>query len=448
MTNVINKMIAGYPVVTNFNPITTNTPTGMSNIINSVAANYGYVSNAQASVNFGAGRLGTSYISNYTDFQSNPTAPAYLEGRVFYDPVQHTLAYYHDASATTVNLGAEQLVRVRNTSGSQIDDGTAVYVSGATGQTPEISKAIATNLVASCVIGLTTMNIPHNEFGYVTVAGLVNGLNTSAFTDGQMLYLSTNILGALTNVAPISPAYCIHVGTCVYSHNNNGKILVHPNRGSVPLANIIEYRSIITNNYNDTLVVSNMSLLYPQWVDVPMNYGFSVTGPSAPSLTAVSPTSPIQCLAFDNGDVLYAQAQWTHNVAVTNDLHPEFRIYPHVHFSTVGAGLPDATRSNVTWQLEWEWASINQFYTNAYSRGTNSGTFGVYTNYMHYLLNLGPITNVVPPGISAIFRCRLTRPASALRDYSNAHDVILDALDVHIPVGNVRVLGSRSDSAP
>jgi hypothetical protein len=461
------------------NPITTNTPAGMSNVIFRAAAGYGFVSNNQASVTFGTVtantlnstnsitgtntavqskveevRAGSAYFTNYAGFPSNASSPTHLEGRVFYDAAQHTLGYYNDSSAVTVNVGQEQLVRVRNNTGAQIDDGTAVYISGATGQTPEITKAIATNLAASCVIGLTTMDIAHNGYGYVTTAGLVNGIKTSYFTDGQMLFLSTNILGALTNVQPTSPAYCIHVGTCVYSHVNNGKILVHPNRGSVDLGNIIGYGDVLTNNYSapvafqQHLSVSNMFLLYPQWIDIPMNYGFSVTGPTAPSLTAVSPTSPIQALAFDNGDILYAQAQWQHNVASTNALYPEFLIYPHVHFSTVGAGLPDATHSNVTWRIEWEWASINNFYTNAWSIGTNTATVGVTTNYFHYMATLGPITNTVPPGISAIFRCRLMRPASGVRDYSNNHDVILDSIDVHIPVGNTRVLGSRSDAAP
>ena len=35
------------------------------------------------------------------------------------------------------------------------------------------------------------------------------------------------------------------------------------------------------------------------------------------------------------------------------------------------------------------------------------------------------------------------RPASVGQDYSNAQDVLLDALDLHVPVGNATALGSR-----
>lgn len=185
-------------------------------------------------------------------------------------------------------------------------------------------------------------------------------------------------------------------------------------------------------------VMTNAVLKKPQWVDVTLNYAYSVTGPSAPSLTAVTNSSAIQALAFDNGDILYAIGQMPHNLAVTNSIFPNFYFNPHVHFCTIGT--LNNTHSNVTWRMEWDLANVNGGWTTA---GTNSVTMGVTNNFTHYVVSLGPITNAVPSEISAVFRCRIMRPASVAQDYSNSHDVLFLGTDLHVPVGNDTAIGSR-----
>jgi hypothetical protein len=320
---------------------------------------------------------------------------------------------------------------------------------GTVGATTVNATTVGATTVNATTVGATTVNgttVNSTTVGATTVnTTTINSTNSITGTSSANT-VNTTTINSTNSITGTSSANTVNTTTINSTNSITGTNSANQVKVSDTIFGTNFYGSDM--RLSQTLVVSNMYLLYPQWVDIPMNYGFSVTGPNAPSLTVVSPTSPVQGLAFDNNDILYAQGQWQHSVADTNALYPQFVIHPHVHFSTVGAGLPDATHSNVTWKIEWEWASLNQFFTNAWSTGTNSVTFGVATNYMHYLAGLGPITNVVPPGISAIFRCRLTRPASGLRDYSNAHDVILDSLDVHIPVGNSRVLGSRTDAAP
>lgn len=202
--------------------------------------------------------------------------------------------------------------------------------------------------------------------------------------------------------------------------------------GTARLSTVLATNSVTGSNFVTSVV---------KWVDIPMNYAFSVTGPNAPSLTAVTNSSLIQELAFDNNDILYAQAQFSHTVAITNAAFPNFYFEPHVHFTTIGT--LDSTHSNVTWRIEWQVAAIN----GPWYSGTNSVTSGVSSNHIHYMAELGHITNNTL-GISAIFRCRLTRPASAAQDYSNAHDVLLDGFDLHLPIGNRNAIGSSTDAAP
>lgn len=181
-----------------------------------------------------------------------------------------------------------------------------------------------------------------------------------------------------------------------------------------------------------------------KWIDIPMNYSFSSLGPAAPALTATYTGSAIKCLAFDNDAILYAQGQFQHNVAVTNAAFPDFIFEPHVHFSLIGA-TPGATTSNVTWRCEWEFADIGGTWT----KGTNSITYGVAATNTHYMAELGHITNnSATPHLSSVFRCRLMRPESGGQEYSTSAEVLMDAFDLHIPVGNQNAIGSSQDSSP
>lgn len=203
----------------------------------------------------------------------------------------------------------------------------------------------------------------------------------------------------------------------------------------------------VTSGY---VMATNFITSVPKWIDININYALSASGPTAPSLVSVTnpaADSLIKQLAFDNNDELFGQCQLPHNLAVTNSAFPAFYTEPHVHFDCKKAGVPSSTASNVTWRIEWEWANIN----GTWSRGTNQATMGITNNYTHYMLELGHITNNPPLTISAVFRCRLTRPASAAQEYDpapNSHEVILDAFDLHVPVGNTNAIGSSSDNAP
>ncbi len=167
------------------------------------------------------------------------TAPTYTEGRVFYDSAAHTLNYYNDNNQMSVNIGQEQIIRVRNQTGSTIPDGSVVYVSGATGNTPTIALAIATAFNTSDIIGVTTTSIPNNDFGYATVNGLVNGLDTSAFTDGNPVFLSATTAGSFTATEPTAPNYSVQVGVIIRANPSVGTLLVATQQISTEVSHII-----------------------------------------------------------------------------------------------------------------------------------------------------------------------------------------------------------------
>lgn len=127
-------------------------------------------------------------------------------------------------------VGMETYARVGNTTGSTIPNGTVVGFAGATSEALLVSPYIADGSVPSLyVLGVMTHDLPDSgEKGYCTTWGFVRGINTSAFTAGDVLYASPTTAGALTKTKPTAPNNVIPIAACITSHATEGVIFVRP----------------------------------------------------------------------------------------------------------------------------------------------------------------------------------------------------------------------------
>jgi hypothetical protein len=123
-------------------------------------------------------------------------------------------------------------LEVTNRTGSSIAKGKVVYLSGAQGNRPKILLAKAdAEATSSLTIGVVEADINHGENGYVTLSGKLHNIDTSAFVDGDLLYLSASTAGGYTTVKPVAPNHSVVVATVAYSHATNGVLAVHVNNG-------------------------------------------------------------------------------------------------------------------------------------------------------------------------------------------------------------------------
>lgn len=160
------------------------------------------------------------------NFDIGIAAPAHAEGKVFYDIATHSLAYYNEESDVTVNLGREVLVRVKNETGIEIPNGAAVYPSGTSSDGEALMSLANASSKNKCrFVGVATHNIPNGQIGYVTRIGEVHGLDTSIYSGGGILYLST-VDGEMTNVRPTDGAFVIPIGAVKVIDPNDGVIIV------------------------------------------------------------------------------------------------------------------------------------------------------------------------------------------------------------------------------
>ena len=198
--------------------------------------------------------------------------PGYVEGRVFYDAENHCVTVYNDESEISLQVGQEEYIRVRNVTGSTISNGSPVYITGAQGQHTTVDLSTATEELKSEAVGIATHDIENNSFGYITTFGLVRGINTTAFTEGDELFVSVTD-GELTNTSPIAPNYKTSVGHVVVA-GVNGSILVTPRDhklgggdaktlGNIAQSGIVFFESI-TNGGDAGILASDPNFYFDQ----------------------------------------------------------------------------------------------------------------------------------------------------------------------------------------
>ncbi len=127
------------------------------------------------------------------------TDPGPGEGQIFYDSASHSLSVKNDKDMT-LNLGAEEVIRVLNNSGADIPDTTPVYITGASGGLATVGLAQANTFTTAVVPGITTHLIPDGQEGYITHAGTLGG-DFSAYAPGSSLFLSAVTAGGFEAVA-------------------------------------------------------------------------------------------------------------------------------------------------------------------------------------------------------------------------------------------------------
>jgi len=157
--------------------------------------------------------------------------PPYKEGMLFYDGDKRVLKVYNDIPDVSLDIGEENWVRIINKTGSTITNGKIVYINGAQGNRPTVALADKNDpLTSHTTIGMATHDIANNQEGFVTTFGLVRNVNTSTYSEGDVLWVDTN--GDFTATKSTTPQHSVRIGYVVVAHATQGTILVSVDVGS------------------------------------------------------------------------------------------------------------------------------------------------------------------------------------------------------------------------
>lgn len=178
-------------------------------------------------------RNDNSVATDYIDISTvAPTAVGGVPGRLKWNNTDGTLDLGLKGGNVTLQIGQENVLIVKNDEATPLVDGEVVYITGASGANLLVKRALAdSDITSASTIGVVTETIAVNGQGFITTFGSVRGLNTNAFNEGDVLYLSPTVAGAITNVKPVAPEHLVLVGYCTKKSGGNGEIFVKVDNG-------------------------------------------------------------------------------------------------------------------------------------------------------------------------------------------------------------------------
>lgn len=236
---------------------------GNANIAGNLTANTGFVS-------ADAFRVDTTF-----------TTPSSTPGEMVWNDTDGTIEFQLKGGNVTLQVGQEQVLRVRNNTASTITNGTVVYIKDSTGSHFNVEPALASaDSTSAQTLGVMSEDITTTggtQTGYVTTNGLVRSIDLSyisGLTAGDILYLDGTTAGRMTRVKPQAPIHLVYVAYCLSAAGGgtNSTIFVKPQNGyELDEIHDVKITSLATNDIlqrtannlweNKTLAAANIANL-------------------------------------------------------------------------------------------------------------------------------------------------------------------------------------------
>lgn len=286
-----------------------------------------------------SGEFGISTI----DFTLTPTTLPTETGRLQWNDTYKTLDLV-SGNGVVQQLGQESLIYARNDSLSDMPDGCAVAITGSTGDLPSITIADANETITKTyVIGITTQAIPKNSSGFVVTRGMLNGINTLAFNEGDQLWLSETA-GQLRSTPPSSPATWVFMGWCVKkSASGILYISIIRQQSAVDVTLLDSENYFVIKNVEGALAETGLKIKGTYDDLPPMSLITAKVSANQPTLAPF--VGNIQQYTFDAiNDEVFGTTEVTHQYKEGTLL------LPHIHWATNGL---EATPKYVKWELEY-----------------------------------------------------------------------------------------------
>ena len=228
-----------------------NTLTGLTRAKENTSAAY-FAAGARVEVRVTAGWVSSveDLKQDFGDFASATPALTNVSRLVFSDVPgastarglswnneEQTLDITLGSTGVVLQTGQETLYRVRNSSGSTLQNGTVVMAAGTLGNSGRIlvAPAIANGTYeGKYIMGVVTEDITNGADGFVTQFGKVRGVQTNgadvgeAWADGDILYAHPALAGKMTKIKPSVPNEIVTVAIVLNAHVSNGTLVVRP----------------------------------------------------------------------------------------------------------------------------------------------------------------------------------------------------------------------------
>lgn len=152
-------------------------------------------------------------------------------GQIAWDSAQGTASLGLLGGNIISRLGQSLVAYVTNAESVTITKGQAVYLFSAQGDRATVKLAYNTGDATSAkTLGIVGEDITANGTGFVVCQGVAYGLNLSAFTAGDTLYLGSTA-GSLTATKPYAPNHLVYIGIVEKANAGAGQLYVRVQNG-------------------------------------------------------------------------------------------------------------------------------------------------------------------------------------------------------------------------
>lgn len=252
---------------------------------------------------------------NAVTFDITPATLPTAEGSLYWDSADgnKTLSLVMTGGNAIQQIGEETYYRIK--ASADITEGQVIMFTGSVGASGALTGAPASGLTASTasyVMGIATENIANNAWGYVTHFGLVRGINTTAFADGDILYYDPTVAGGLTTTVPAAPNAKVQV--CAVTHAaSNGSYFVRPSFGGA----LGQYEGDVqvTSPANGQLLIRDQTA--GKWINATLTDGTGISVTEGAGTVTVTNTAPDQTVSLTAGTGISTSGTYP-NFTVTN----------------------------------------------------------------------------------------------------------------------------------
>jgi len=187
---------------------------------------------ARTSLGLGTGDSPTwvnNTLTGYIDIAeiAEPATPATNKLRLYVEDIQGFSVYkYLDSGGMKREVLRDSMILVYNDSGDTILSNRVVYASGNYNNFPTIALAKSNSSTTMPAIGVTIEDIANGAYGRVMQVGLLENIDTSSLSVGDILYVHDTVAGLVRITPPSHPNLTQEIGTVLVDDASVGAIQV------------------------------------------------------------------------------------------------------------------------------------------------------------------------------------------------------------------------------
>lgn len=254
-------------------------------------------------------------------------------GRLYYndEDMYQTLTFQMNGNVIQ-HVGEETFYRVRLSAAAT--KGQVLMFTGTLGASGGLTAAPATGLTfeqSNYILGIAGESGSTNDWVTVYAFGEVKDVNTSAFTQGQVLYYDPTVTGGLTATKPNTPNAIAVIAAVVHVGTSNGVLFVRPTFGSA--------LGGTDGNVRFATLASGNTIIYDAvdgvWKNANLTDGTGITITEGAGSITITNSAPDQTVALTAGTGISTSGTYP-NFTITNTA-------PDQTVSLTGAGTTSVT---------------------------------------------------------------------------------------------------------